>query len=167
MVAEIAELVLAVGVAFAIRRAHVRREKAENLGKGRLGPEHLVSALLGAELRHVLVRPRMLGELVALAVGAGDDLPVRLDVDASQEKGDFGSRLGQNVEKLVGQVAGAVIKGNCDDAGLRAFVNYFACVFFFLSTIYVLQAIMNLCGDGGVYHKAQGLSWDGVRLWWG
>lgn len=166
MVAEIAELVLAVGVAFAIRRAHVRREKAENLGKGRLGPEHLVSALLGAELRHVLVRPRMLGELVALAVGAGDDLPVRLDVDASQEKGDFGSRLGQNVEKLVGQVAGAVIKGNCDDAGLRAFVNYFACVFF-LSTIYVLQAIMNLCGDGGVYHKAQGLSWDGVRLWWG
>lgn len=134
VVAEPPRLRQAVGVAAAVRRAKVRREPpAQHVGKGLLGPHDLVLAGVGVEHRHVLVRPRVVRDLVALGHHAPDQAAPRfalhgpLAVVGREEEGRLGVVLLQQVQHLLGVDAGSVIKRQGYDLGLLALSYDLAC----------------------------------------
>lgn len=125
VVAQLTEMRLAVGVARSIGRADVGREEAQGAGKGRLGEEDLVGALVTRDDGEVLMRPRVVSDLMSITVGAVDDLPAlvsldRDDVVGRDEEGSLGSLTAQKIQQAAGESAWAVIEGDGDNARLRA-----------------------------------------------
>ncbi|TLS31476.1 hypothetical protein PpBr36_03399 [Pyricularia pennisetigena] len=109
VVAETPRLRQAVGVAAAVRRA-------QHVDKGLLGPHDLVPPRVGVERGHVLVRPRVVRDLVALGHHAPDQAPPRLALErplavvGRDEEGRLGVVLLQKVQHVLGVDAGSVVK---------------------------------------------------------
>lgn len=66
VVTKIGHLSLALGSADGVRRTHVSRVEAQDVGEGDLVVHHLVLALGQCQGVEILVRPRVAGDLVAL-----------------------------------------------------------------------------------------------------
>jgi len=109
-----------------IRRPKVRREDAENVDKGDLVLDDLISTLLGRYGTEVLVAPRVAADLVALeehtAEDGGIDRSVVLNltlasVRADDKEGRLDVVLLQEVEKVGGVDVGPVVKREGDLPG--------------------------------------------------
>jgi hypothetical protein len=129
MVAEFLQDGITSGIAIKIGRSPVGREVTQDVPKSHLILDNLILFLLSCQIKKVLVRPGMAGELMARCSGPlYDACPCRIYLTFSKivsrnEKGNLGLIRIQDIEQVISIDPRPIVKSQCNDAVLCAIGN--------------------------------------------